>query len=285
MGILISVFLPLALAFIMFSLGLSLTVDDFKRVLVRPFAFLIGAINQMLLLPLVAFVLAVSFSLPPELAVGLMILSFCPGGVTSNIMAKLAKGDVALSVSLTAVISLASIITVPILVAWAVQRFMGADAPPVTITGLAVSMFLITTLPVVIGLTVRHFASEFANRTMPVLTKMATVLFVVIVVAALASNWSVFIDNLPVLAPALISLNILLLAIGFVVPRLLGLSSAEVKTIMVETGVQNSTVGITLGAIVGAQAAGFSAYALPAAVYGITMYVVSLPIIMALRNR
>ena len=92
MGILISVFLPLALAFIMFSLGLSLTVDDFKRVLVRPFAFLIGAINQMLMLPLVAFVLAVSFSLPPELAVGLMILSFCPGGVTSNIMAKLAKG-------------------------------------------------------------------------------------------------------------------------------------------------------------------------------------------------
>ena len=285
MGILISVVLPLALAFIMFSLGLSLTVDDFKRVLVRPLAFFTGAVSQMVVVPFVALVLVVLFAPPPELAVGIMILSFCPGGVTSNIISQFAKGDVALSVSLTAVVSLASILTVPLLVAWSVSHFMGSAAPPITITRLAISVFLITTLPVAIGVLVRHFASEFANRTEGVLSKIASILFVIIVVAALASNWTTFVDNLPVLGPVLIVMNIVLLILGICIAVVAGLSFREVKTIAVETGVQNSTVGITLGAIIGAQATGFSAYALPAAVYGITMYLVTLPVVFWLRNR
>ena len=284
MGILVSVVLPLALAFIMFTLGLGLTIDDFRRVLVRPKAFFTGAVSQILIVPFVALVLVVLFSPPPELAVGVMILSFCPGGVTSNIISKFANGDVALSVSLTAVVSLATILTVPFLVAWSVQHFMGADAPPITITRLAVSLFLITTLPVTLGVAIRHFAADFAQWILPWLSNIATALFVIIVIAALAGNWGVFIDNLALLGPVLIVLNLVLIVLGICLAVALGLTVAEAKTIAVETGIQNGTVGIALGAIIGAQAEGFSAYALPSAVYGITMFVVTLPIVFWLRN-
>jgi BASS family bile acid:Na+ symporter len=205
--------------------------------------------------------------------------------VTSNIISQLARGDVALSVSLTAVVSLATILTVPFFVAWSVNYFMGADAPPITITSLAISVFLITTLPVAIGVALRHFASGFADKAEPILSKAAMVLFIVIVVAALATNWGVFIENVVILGPVLILLNIILLILGVCLAVAVGLSWEEVKTIAVETGVQNSTVGITLGAIIGAEAAGFSAYALPSAVYGITMYLVTLPVVMWLRTR
>lgn len=285
MGILVSVVLPLALAFIMFSLGLSLTLDDFRRVLVRPLAFFTGAVSQILVVPFIALVLVVLFAPPAELAVGIMILSFCPGGVTSNIISRLARGDVALSVSLTAVVSLATILTVPFFVAWSVNYFMGSDAPPITITSLAISVFLITTLPVAIGVAVRHFATGFADKSEPILSKIATALFVIIVVAALATNWAVFVENVVILGPVLILMNVILLILGICLAVIVGLSWEEVKTIAVETGVQNSTVGITLGAIIGAEAAGFSAFALPSAVYGITMYLVTLPVVMWLRTR
>ena len=285
MGILISVFLPLGLAFIMFSLGLSLTLDDFKRVVARPFSFLVGAANQILLVPIVALALILLFSPPPELAVGIMILAFCPGGVTSNIISKLARGDVALSVSLTAVVSLSSILTVPFMVAWTVASFLGENAPPVTVVGLAVSMFLITTLPVALGVFIRHRATAFAERWLGFTGTLATLLFVIIVLAALASNWSLFVENLAVLGPILVALNVLLILLGLALPHLLGLSFDEVKTIAIETGIQNSTVGITLGAIVSGQTDGFSPFALPAAVYGITMYLVTIPVLTWLRTR
>ena len=285
MGILINVVLPLGLALIMFSLGLGLTFDDFARVGRRPKAFLTGAVGQIIIVPLIAFMLVGLFGLTLELAVGFMILSFCPGGVTSNMISKIAKGDVALSVSLTAVVSLLSMVTVPLLVAWSIIHFMGADAPPVTITKLAISMFLITTLPVLLGVALRHFAAGMAQKIEPSVSKLATVLFVIIVAAALASNWNLFVENLPVLGPALIVLNNVLMIVGGGLASLAGLNMAEVKTVAVETGIQNSTVGITLAAIIAAQATGFSAYALPAAVYGITMYFVTLPAVMWLRNR
>ena len=288
MGILVSVVLPLALAFIMFTLGLGLTVEDFRRVLTRPKAFFTGAVSQILIVPFVALVLVVLFSPPAELAVGVMILAFCPGGVTSNIISKFANGDVALSVSLTAVVSLATILTVPFFVAWAVQHFMGAAAPPITITRLAVSVFLITTLPVALGVAIRHFASDFAQWILPWLSKISTVLFFIIVAAALASNWSTFIEFMAILGPISILLNLVLMVLGLCLAIALGLTSAEAKTISVETGIQNGTVGIALGAIIGAQAAqtdGFSAYSLPSAGYGVTMFLVTLPIVYLLRNR
>ena len=285
MDLLINVGLPLSLAIIMLSLGIGLEIADFRRVLSRRFPFAIGAFCQIILLPVVAFATVKLFGLPPEIAVGFMLLSFCPGGVTSNILSKLAKADVALSVSLTAVISLLSIITVPILAAWSINHFLGEDAPEVSITGLAIAMFLITTLPVAIGVSVRHFATGLANRIEGLLSRVATLLFVMIVVAALAGNWPLFVDNLGTMGAGLITLNISLLLIGLLLARIANLSWNESKTISIETGIQNSTLGITLAALITATESGFSPLALPSAVYGITMYVVSVPFILWFRSR
>jgi len=284
MGTVVGIVLPLGLAFIMFSLGLGLTVADFLRVIRQPYAFVIGAINQVLLLPIVTFLLVLTFGIGPELAVGFMILAFCPGGVTSNILTRMARGDVALSVSLTAVISLASMITVPPLLALSIGYFSGEAAEPVDIGGIAVQLFLLTTVPILIGLTLHHLAPAMTNRIAPVVAHIANLLFVCIVVLAVAVNWDVFTINLPVLAPSLICLILLLLALGYGVGRLAGLPVIQVKTISVETGIQNSTLGITVAAMLSGYEAGFSAYALPAAVYGILMYAVSAPVILWFRR-
>jgi BASS family bile acid:Na+ symporter len=285
MGILLTVFLPLSLAIIMFALGLGLTLDDFKRVVMRPLAFLVGTFGQVVMLPLVAFALALAFQLPGELAVGLMILSFCPGGVTSNILAKLAHGDVALSVTLTGMISLLSIVTVPLMVAFSVSYFMEDAAPEVDIARLAFSMFLITAVPVLIGVLVRHFASGFALKAEPVMSRLATVLFIIIVVAALAANWKVFIENLPILGPALIALNIILLLGGGALARMFGLDNQEVKTVAIETGIQNATLGITVGSLIVEGSTGLTPFSLPSGVYGITMYLVTIPFVLWVGRR
>lgn len=279
MDSLITVFLPLALAIIMFSLGLGLTLDDFRRVFSAPRAFGVGALAQIVALPVVAYAIAVMFRLPSELAVGMMILSFCPGGVTSNILTKFARGDLALSISLTGVISLVSVVTVPLLVAFAADRFMGVDAPPVNVTSLALAMFLITAVPVVLGMLLRHFASGLTTSVEGFVEKLAVVLFVVVVVGALASNWSLFVENLPVLGPAVVVLNVVLLAIGVGLARLTSLDGRQATAISIETGIQNATLGITVGSLIVEQASALPPFSLPSAVYGITMYGVSLPFV------
>lgn len=285
MDLLINVGLPLALAIIMLSLGVGLEVADFRRVMTRRYPFAIGAVSQVVLLPLAAFAVATLFALPPEIAVGFMLLSFCPGGVTSNILSKLARGDVALSVTLTAIISLLSMLTVPVLTAWSVSYFLGEDAPPVSIGGLAIAMFLITTLPVAIGVAFRHFATDLARSVESSLSRIAAILFVLIVIAALAGNWQLFIDNLGVMGAGLITLNVILLLIGLALAFAAGLTWQETKTISIETGIQNSTLGITLAALVTGTTTGFSPLALPAAVYGITMYAVAIPFLIWFRSR
>ncbi len=285
MDLLINVGLPVSLAIIMLSLGIGLEAADFRRVISRRYPFAIGAVCQVVLLPVAAFITVKTFALPPAIAVGFMLLSFCPGGVTSNILSKLAKADVALSVSLTAVISLLSIVTVPLLAAWSIDHFMAEDAPEVSISGLALAMFLITTLPVAIGVGLRHFATGLANRIDGPLSKLATILFVLIVIAALAGNWQLFVDNLGIMGAGLISLNLALLLIGLGLARAAKLSWNEAKTISIETGIQNSTLGITLAALITGTESGFSPLALPSAVYGITMYAVAIPFIAWYRNR
>ena len=279
MDSLITIFLPLALAVIMFSLGLGLTVADFARIARQPRAFGVGAISQLVGIPVVAYVVAVAFALPPELAVGVMILSLCPGGVTSNILTKIARGDVALSISLVGVISLAAVLTVPPLVAFFAQHFLGVDAPDVDITALGLSMFLITALPVVIGLAMRHFASGLALAIEPFVEKLALVLFVIVVVGALAANWTLFVSNLAVLGPALVLINIGLLGLGLLLGRLFALDRAQSTAVAIETGVQNATLGITVGTLIAESASGLPPFSLPSGVYGITMYIVTIPFV------
>lgn len=285
MDILINVVLPLSLAIIMLSLGIGLTAGDFLRVAQRPKAFAIGFVSQIVLVPLAAYLVVTAFGLPGELAVGFMLLSFCPGGVSSNIVTKLARGDVALSVSLTAVVSVLSILTVPLLVTWAVSSFMKENAPDVSVTSLAIAMFLITTLPVAIGVAIRHLSTGTADRLEPILSKLATGLFALIVIAALAGNWSLFVQNMATLGPALIVLNFALMAVGLILARLAGLPGPSCTSISIETGIQNATLGITLAALITGQTEGFSTMALPSAVYGITMYLVAVPFVAWFRSR
>lgn len=278
MDILLKVFLPLALAFIMFSLGLGLKFEDFARVIKRPKAFTIGAFNQVLLLPAITFAIVIIFGISAEMAVGFMILSACPGGVTSNVISKLAKADVALSVSLTAVISLLSAITVPLIISWSIIYFQKSEAITVDVTGIAIKMFLLTIVPISLGLLFRHFITKLAEKIEPAISALAAILFALVIIIALVANWTIFIENLAIMGPALIVLIIVLLFLGLAIAKIMGLSLQEAKTISIETGIQNSTLGITAASLLIA-GEGLNAYSLPAAVYGILMYIVTLPVV------
>lgn len=276
----IKVLLPLILAFIMFSLGLGLKGSDFSRVLKFPMAFCAGLLNQVILLPLVALGLAMAFGLEPIFAVGLMILAMCPGGVTSNMLAKLAGGNAPLSISLTAITSLLSIITVPLLVAFSVNYFMGEDALAVNITKLGVTMFLITALPVAIGMLLTAKSPQLVEKIAPGISRAAVGLFVLIIIAALAKNWGVFYGNLAILGPVAIILNLLMLGLGLVTAKLMRLGNKDATTISIESGVQNGTLAIAVGAIVaGVEGEALPPSTVPAAVYSITMYLVCLPFV------
>ena len=280
---LIDVGLPLSLAIIMFSLGLGLTFGDFARVLAMPRAVLTGMAMQMAALPLVAFSLLLLFELPPAMAFGIMLLSFCPGGISSSILTRLGGGNVALSITLTGVVSLLSTLTVPVLAALAAVRFLGAEAPAINVTGIAMVMFAITAVPVAIGVLLRFVAPELTDRIENKVFGLATVLFILVVVSALVSNWALFLANVATLGPFLMALNALLLVLGVLVARLLGLSGGDALCISVEMGVQNAALGITVAGLI-AQSAGISEFAVPAADYGITMYIVTLPAIWLMRR-
>ncbi|SLN64646.1 Sodium Bile acid symporter family protein [Pseudoruegeria aquimaris] len=279
---LIDVGLPLSLAIIMFSLGFGLTFADFGRVLTMPKAVIVGILGQMVLVPLVALLLLAVFSLPPALAFGVMLLSFSPGGVTSNMLTKMGAGNVALSITLTAVVSLLAVLTMPLLVAWSAQRLLGEAGPEIDVTAIAVTMFAITAVPVFLGLLLRRAAPGLAERGEPLLSRVALVLFVIVVVGALAANWGLFVANVGHLAPLLVTLNVLLLALGLLLARLLGLCGGDARCISIEMGVQNATVAITVAGLIAGQA-GIGEFAIPGAVYGITMYLVSIPLIYAMR--
>jgi BASS family bile acid:Na+ symporter len=283
MGTIISIVLPLSLAFIMFALGVGLRLRDFGRVLTRPLAFLVGALNQIVLLPLVGLLIILGFGLEGAFAVGVMILAACPGGVTSNILTRFAKGDVALSVTLTAVISLTSVITVPILLSFAYTRFLGADAGSINITSTAGTMFALTVIPVGLGMVLRLILPTRMQQAETQIARVASALFVVIVFGALASNWQIFVDNLMLLGPALITMLIALTLIGLFASRFLGRSWLEAKTISIETGVQNAALGLTVvNVAAGADALG--PVSLPIAVYGVVMYLIIFPILLIYRR-
>ena len=275
----IDIILPLSLVFIMFTLGAGLTIEDFKNIVREPKAFGVGIINQMIILPIVAFFILFFIKLPDEMAVGIMILACCPGGVTSNIITKLAKGDTALSISYTAVASIVSVITLPLIVGFSIQYFLGSNAPTINILSLGLTMFFITTIPVTLGLYSNTKYNNITVRFISIANKISTILFIIIVIGALASEWDLFIENLYTLAPAIITLIVIMLFIGYRSALWFGISKNKAITISIESGIQNATVGITIGSLILNQGAGLSVLSLPSGVYGILMYLVSLPIL------
>ena len=282
----IDIILPLSLIFIMFSLGLGLKIENFKNILVYPKAFILGLLNQMLLLPIITFTLVIIFNLSTELALGMMILSCCPGGVTSNIITKFSNGDIALSISYTSVVSLITMFTLPIIVGFSSTFFMSANAPNINIYKLGLTMFIVTTVPVFLGLIVNTKFKSFSEYFYPIANKISTFLFIVIVFGALASEWSTFINNLFTLGPCIVSLICIMIFIGYQSPKLFGIDSVKAKTIAIESSIQNGTVGITIGNLILNNTQGLSVLSLPSGVYSILMYIVCLPIIFfILRNK
>ena len=275
----IDIFLPLSLVFIMFTLGLGLTPNDFVNLLRKPKAFFVGIINQMILLPITAFIIVSLMGITKEIAVGMMILASCPGGVTSNMITKLAKGDTALSISYTAVISVLTIITLPIITGFSMGHFMGAEAPPMNLVSLGLTMFLITALPVGIGLIVRSKNRNFADSFEITATKISTILFIIIIIGALLSEWNTFINNLTALGPAIILLMVVMITIGYNSSNWLKMNGPQAVTVAIESGIQNATVGITIGNLIINPETGLSILSIPSGVYGILMYFISLPFV------
>ncbi len=281
----IDIFLPLSLIFIMFTLGIGLTIQDFKNIINQPKALVLGLVNQMILLPLIAFIIILIIKLPSEMAVGMMILACCPGGVTSNMLTKIAKGDTALSISYTAIVSIITVITLPIIVGFSMQYFMGSNAPSINIFSLGLTMFCITTVPVSMGLYINTKFHNFSISFLPIANKISTILFVVIIIGALMSEWEAFINNLNLLGPAVLSLIFLMLFIGYSSAAFFNLNKQKSITIAIESGIQNATVGITIGNLILNQGSGLSILSLPSGVYGILMYLVCLPFVfLILKN-
>lgn len=247
----VDVLLPLALAFIMFALGLTLVVDDFRRVLTRPKAMLLGLVGQMLVVPLLAFALALAWGLQGEMAVGLMILAACPGGVSSGLLTHLARGDTALSISLTAVTSIAAVLSVPFIVDLSMVRFMSTgvnvDFP---LLKMVRGVFLLTTVPVVLGMSLKAWRPVLAVRLERPAGRLATALFVLIVLATFVSQRQVLMDNLGRIGPAAMLLNMLVMATGFGLAVAGGLARRARIALATECGLQNAGLGIFIAASV-----------------------------------
>lgn len=241
--------LPLILAFIMFSMGITLVVDDFKRVAKFPKAFLVGSFLQMVTLPLLAFGLATVWmkynGLEAAYAVGLLIIAACPGGVTSNLMAHMCKGDTALSISLTAIISLVTVITIPVIVNLGLGHFMGAeDSTQLPVAKTVAGIFAITTVPVLIGMLVKNKAPDWSLRNEALIGKLAAIFFVIILVAAIAKDWKLLVSSFSSVGPLTLALNVATLVFGYGVSRLLSLDRKQAVTITFECGLQNGTLAI-----------------------------------------
>lgn len=268
-NVITQVFLPLSLAFIMFSVGLELVIEDFRRVAVRPRDFVVGAISQMILLPLVAFGLLSIWSIEPALAVGVMIIAACPGGVTSNLMTYLARGDTALSVSLTAIISLMAVVTLPLIVSFSIFHFMdAASAPEISIGKTVLGVFAITTVPVVIGMTVKRLAPVFAAKFEKTARIIASVLFVIIIVGAIAAERNNVVEYFIQAGPVTLTLNLVMMALAMFIAKMMGLGTPQKTAITLECGLQNGTLAI----FVAVTLIGSETMMVPGAIYSLLMF-------------
>ena len=275
----IDIFLPASLIFIMLTLGLGLELSDFTNLVRKPRSFFVGLTNQILLLPLVTYIIILVFGITKEAAVGMMILACCPGGVTSNIITKLAKGDTALSISYTAFNSILAIVTLPLIVGFSMKSFMGQEAPDVNILSLGLTMFFITAVPVGIGLLIREKNKYYADKFEPKASKISTILFAIIILGALLSEWNTFINNFVLLGPAIVLLILAMLTIAYRSSKLFKMSDKQSITVAIESAMQNGTVGITVGNLIINPESGLSILSIPSGVYSILMYLICLPFV------
>ena len=280
MGVVTDVVLPIALAFIMFGLGLGLTFGDFVRVVKMPRDFIVGAVSQVVLLPTVAFVLVSVWPLPPGLALGVMIIAAVPGGVTSNLLTAFARGDVALSISLTAVTSLICVVTIPLVLVFAHAQLIGSAASDISITGTAFSVFAIVTVPVLLGLVMRYVAEGFAIRFEPVARRISTVLFVLVLAGAIAQERNNIIEYFAQAGLITLVLNVVMMALAWLLATLFASGRSQSIAITIECGLQNGTLAIAVATL----SFGGGLTVVPAATYSLIMFATALLFVALLRR-
>ena len=280
-SLLTNLLLPLALGVIMLGLGMGLTLDDFRRVARYPRAVLTGLILQVLILPAVAFALALAFGLPPELAVGLMLLAASPGGATANIYSHLARGDVALNITLTAINSLLCLLTLPLILNWSLEYFLGAGQyvpPPVR---KVIEVAVIIVLPVVIGMVVRAYAPRLAGRVEKPLRLLSVLVLVLLVAGAIAQERDTLVGFFAVVGLACLSFNLISMGVGYAAPIALKLPRRQAIAIAMEIGIHNGTLAIFIALNV----LGNARISVPAAVYSLLMFATAAVFAFALNRR
>ena len=264
---------PIGLAFIMLGLGMNLKVQDFVRVVKLPKDFLVGFICQMVVLPIVAFVLIKLLNTPIDLALGVMIIAAAPGGVTSNVLTKFADGDVALSITLTAIISLISIISVPFIIFLSID-LLNIDyvSKEISMLGISLKMFFVVTVPVLIGMIIRHFAESFILNNALLIQRMSVFLFVLVFIAIYVEEWDSIVNFITRAGLIALTINITMMAIGFYVAKFFASGVAQQRCISLECGLQNGTLAV----FVATQLFDEMIYIVPTAAYALVMMVTSL---------
>ena len=281
MNIVTDVILPLALAFIMFVLGLGLTGEDFLKVIKQPRDFFVGAFSQIIILPVIAFILVKLWPIAPELAIGVMIIAAAPGGVTSNLLTSFAKGDVALSISLTAVISLLCVLTIPFIVLTAITLLNDSSlAQDISLLSMSLNMFLIVTVPVILGMLLRKFASSAALRFEPIAKKISIALFLLVLLGAIAAERENVISYFAQAGLVTLALNVIMMIVAYYVANIFASGIKQKKCITIECGLQNGTLAI----FVATSIFGGGLYVIPAATYSLIMFATSLIFVYLVRK-
>ena len=272
---------PIALALIMLGLGLGLSTRDFLRVINNPKDFTVGIICQLILLPIVAYILLLILRLPVELALGLMIIAAAPGGVTSNVLTKFANGDVALSISLTAVGSLISIFSVPFIV-FSSAKLLGVTdlSSDITMTGIALKMALVVTVPVIFGMIIRSFAENFISSNINIVNRITGILFIVVFAAIWIEERDNIISYLGQAGLAVLILNVVMMTLAFYIAKGFATGIPQRKCISLECGLQNGTLAV----FVATQIFNDVAYMVPTAAYALIMYITGFIFIYILKN-
>ena len=272
---------PIALALIMLGLGLGLSTRDFLRVINNPKDFTVGIICQLILLPIVAYILLLILRLPVELALGLMIIAAAPGGVTSNVLTKFANGDVALSISLTAVGSLISIFSVPFIV-FSSAKLLGVTdlSSDITMTGIALKMALVVTVPVILGMIIRRFAENFISSNINIVNRITGILFIVVFAAIWIEERENIISYLGQAGLAVLILNVVMMTLAFYIAKGFATGIPQRKCISLECGLQNGTLAV----FVATQIFNDVAYMVPTAAYALIMFVTSIIFVLVVRK-
>ena len=272
---------PISLALIMLALGMGLTIQDFTRVIKQPGDFIVGLICQLVFLPIIAFALVFILDVPVELAVGLMIIAAAPGGVTSNILTKFANGDVALSISLTAVISLLSILTVPFIIFKSIDLLnASANTNEISMIGISIKMFLVVTLPVILGMIIRRFANNFVSSNEKIIQTISLILFLIVLFGAIIQERTNIIPYLMKAGTITFLLNIIMMLVGFYVGKFFATGIKQRKCISLECGLQNGTLAI----FVATQIFNDVTYIIPAAIYSLIMFATSLIFVFLIKK-